>query len=521
MVELAQQRPRVIEVTAALSEKEEVFEKWRNSIGLFLGPALGLLIYFLPMPALGAKAHMLAAILAFTVTWWICEPIPLGMTALVSSVLCVVLGVDSAKKVLAPYADPTIYLFLGSFILAEAMAIHKLDKRFAYWIMSLRSVGNSTGRILAAFGFICCFLSMWISNTAATAMMYPIGVGIVSAMAEILAKQRGKDVDPMKLRYGTGLMLMAAYGASVGGIGTPVGTPPNLIGIAFIEKTLGVKIAFFHWMSFAVPLMLVLFGLLFVIMYLLHRPEASRLEGSQAFIEEERAKLGGWTTGQRNAVIAFGITVALWIIPGFLSVIWGDAAPVTKRYGQLVPEAIAALIGASLLFLLPTSWKKREFTINWKQATNIDWGTLLLFGGGITLGTLMFESKLADVIGKNLLAMSGASSTWGITFGAIFIAILVSETSSNTASANMVVPVMIALAQAAHVDPIPAAIGATLGASWGFMLPVSTPPNAIVYGSGMVPITKMIRAGIFFDVLGGLVIWGGLRILLPLVGLAR
>jgi solute carrier family 13 (sodium-dependent dicarboxylate transporter), member 2/3/5 len=522
MSEVAQQlAPQEVTITAALSEKEEVFEHWRNTVGLFLGPALGILVYLLNMPSLSPKAHVLAAILTWTVVWWICEPIPLGMTALTSSVLCVVLGVDGAKKVFAPYADPIIYLFLGSFVLAEAMAIHKLDKRFAYWIMSLRAVGNSTGRILAAFGFICAFLSMWISNTAATAMMFPIGLGIVYAMVEIMAKQHGKKVDPMKLRYGTGLMLIAAYGASTGGIGTPVGTPPNLIGIAFIEKTLGVKIAFFQWMSFAVPLMLVLFALLFVLMYYLHRPEVSRLEGSHAFVLEERAKLGRWTPGQRNAVIAFAVTVTLWIIPGILAVAYGESAPISKKYAQLMPEGVAALVGALLLFLLPTNWKEREFTISWKQATNIDWGTLLLFGGGITLGTLMFESKLADVIGRGLLTMSGASSTWGITFGAIFIAILVSETSSNTASANMVVPVMIALAQAAKVDPIPAAIGATLGASWGFMLPVSTPPNAIVYGSGMVPITKMIRAGIFFDILGGLVIWGGLRILLPLVGLAK
>jgi sodium-dependent dicarboxylate transporter 2/3/5 len=185
-----------------------------------------------------------------------------------------------------------------------------------------------------------------------------------------------------------------------------------------------------------------------------------------------------------------------------------------------MPEGVAALIGALLLFLLPVNWKNREFTISWGQATKIDWGTLLLFGGGITLGNLMFESKLAEAVGSGLLALSGASSLWGITFGAIFIAILVSETSSNTASANMVIPVMISLAGAAGVNPIPPAIGATLGASWGFMLPVSTPPNAIVYGSGMIPIVKMIRAGIFFDIIGGFGIWVGLRILLPLVGLA-
>jgi sodium-dependent dicarboxylate transporter 2/3/5 len=520
-VSVAQQQIPLMEVEAKLSAKEEQFERLRNTVGLFLGPVLAIVVYAVPMPGLAERAHTLAAILAWTVTWWICEPIPLGMTALASSVLCVVLGVAEAKKVFAPYADPTIYLFLGSFVLAEAMAIHRLDKRFAYWIMSRPSVGNGTGRILAAFGFICAFLSMWISNTAATAMMYPIAIGVVYAMADIMARQSGKTVDPLKLRLGTGLMLIAAYGASTGGIGTPVGTPPNLIGIAFIEKTLGVHISFFRWMAFAVPLVLALFGMLFVLMYALHRPELGHLEGSQEFVRQEREKLGRWTRGQKNAVVAFAITVALWVTPGFLAVIFGDASPIAKRYGQLMPEAVAALIGALLLFVLPVDWRRREFTITWKQATRIDWGTLLLFGGGIALGSLMFELKLADAIGNGLLRWSGASTTWGITLGAIYIAILVSETSSNTASANMVIPVMIALALAAKVDPIPPAIGATLGASWGFMLPVSTPPNAIVYGSGMVPITKMIRAGIFFDVLGGVVIWIGLRILLPLVGLAR
>ncbi len=199
---------------------------------------------------------------------------------------------------------------------------------------------------------------------------------------------------------------------------------------------------------------------------------------------------------------------------------YGSDAPISKAYAKLMPEGVAALIGAALLFLLPVNWKEREFTISWKQAAKIDWGTLLLFGGGITLGNLMFSTKLAEIIGTGLLQLSGATSLWGITLGAIFIAILVSETSSNTASANMVVPVMIALAMAAGVNPIPPAIGATLGASWGFMLPVSTPPNAIVYGSGMVPITKMIRAGIGYDIIGGIVIWVGLRIMLPLVGLA-
>lgn len=507
------------EISETLSPQEECFEWWRNTLGLFIGPLAAIMVYLTPMPSLSPQAHILAAIISLVGIWWITEPIPIPMSAMLGAVLCVLCGIADAKKVFAPFADPIIYLFLGSFILAEAMAIHGLDKRFAFAIVSMKAVGNSTGRILCAFGLICGFLSMWISNTAATAMMFPIGVGIIYAMADIIREKTGSRIDPTRLRYGTGMMLMAAYAASAGGIGTPVGTPPNLIGIAMIEKFCGVKIAFFQWMSFAVPLLLVLFGMLFVIMYYMHKPELEQIEGSHEYVEREREHLGKWTTGQKNALMAFGVTVALWLIPGVLAILYGTGDPVYKAYNKYMPESAAALIGASLLFFLPVDMKKREFTISWAQAAKVDWGTLLLFGGGIALGNLMFESKLAEAIGKGLLDMSGATSMWGITFGAIFIAIIVSETSSNTASANMVIPVMISLAQAAGVNPLAPAIGATIGASWGFMLPVSTPPNAIVYGSGMVPITKMIRAGILFDILGGVLIWLGLRILLPVTGL--
>jgi sodium-dependent dicarboxylate transporter 2/3/5 len=217
----------VIQPKETLSAGETRFELCRNSIGLFLGPLAALIIYFMPMQALSPKAHNLAAILSWIVIWWISEPAPIPITALLGPVLCVVFGVAGAKVAFAPFADPIIYLFLGSFILAEAMALHGLDKRFAYAIMSLKFVGNSTWRILLAYGFICAFLSMWISNTATTVMMFPIGLGITYAMGGIVAEQTGKDIDPTKLRFGTGMMLMAAYAASTGGIGTPVGTPPN------------------------------------------------------------------------------------------------------------------------------------------------------------------------------------------------------------------------------------------------------------------------------------------------------
>jgi sodium-dependent dicarboxylate transporter 2/3/5 len=442
------------------------------------------------------------------------------VSAILGAVLCIVVGIGDAKAVLAPFAEPTIFLFLGSFILARAMSVHALDRRFAYGIMSMSWIRDRSWRILFAFGAIAAFISMWISNTATTAMMLPIGIGIVSAMADMLEKKTGRKTEPTRLRFATAMMLMAAYASSAGGIGTPVGTPPNLIGIAMIEKFAGVKIPFFQWMLFAVPMLLVMYGLLFLLLYFLHKPEMPVLEGCREFVRLELAKLGPWSRGQKNSLAAFLVTVCLWVVPGFLAVFLGNSAQMTKWYGRRLPEAVAALIGASLLFVLPVDWKKRQFTISWRQAVAIDWGTLLLFGGGLSLGNLMFETGLAEHVGRGLLGMSGAGSVWGITFAAIFIAIVASETTSNTAAANMVVPVIISLALAAGVNPVPPALGAILGCSWGFMLPVSTPPNAIVYGSGLVPIVKMIRAGFLFDITGGLVIWLVLRLLLPLIGLA-
>lgn len=512
--------PDLVEVKEVLSAGEERVEHIRKTVGLFLGPLVFFAIYFSSTPSLSPQAHVLAAIIGFVITWWVTEPIPIPATSILAAVLIVMLNVAPAAKALSAFADPTIFLFLGSFILAEAMMVHRLDRRFAFGILALPWVGNSTGRILFIYGFIAAFVSMWISNTAATAMMFPIGLGIVYAMADVISEKTGKKVNPTQLRFGTGMMLMVAYSASVGGVGTPVGTPPNLIGIAMIEKLVKVKISFFEWMLMAVPMLIVMFAVLYILMYFLHKPEIAKIEGVQEYVKKELAKLGGWTAGQRNTLICFGIAVILWIIPGFLATVYGTTSPIAKLYGSRVPEAVGALIAALLLFIMPVNWKKREFTITWEQATKIDWGTLFLFGGGLTLGNLMFETKLAEAVGKGLLGISGASTVWTITFAAIVIAILVSEATSNTASANMVVPVMISLAVAAGVNPIPPAIGATLGASYGFMLPVSTPPNAIVYGSGMIPITKMIRAGIVFDIVGALIIWGGLRLLLPLLGWA-
>jgi sodium-dependent dicarboxylate transporter 2/3/5 len=508
------------ELAETLSEAERRFERWRRTIGLFLGPLVAVILYFLPLRGLSSAAHTLAAIIGWVITWWITEPVPIPVTAILGPCLCTIAGVTSVRAAFAPFSDPIIFLFFGSFIIARALSAHALDKRFAYGILSLRLIGNSSTRILLVFGAISAVLSMWISNTATAAMMFPIGVGIISAMADMMARQTGRKVDVERLRFATGMMLMAAYACSTGGIGTPVGTPPNLIGLAMIEKFTQVRIPFFQWMMFAVPLLVIMYAFLYFVMLLLHRPEVRRIKGSREFVRAELRKLGPWTRGQKNALAAFLLAVVLWILPGILTLILGSESPLPKEYNARIPEAVAAVTAAILLFILPVDWEKREFTLSWRQAVQIDWGTLLLFGGGLSLGELMFQTRLAEVVGRGLLDIFGASSVWGLTLAGIYLAIVVTETTSNTAAATMVVPIMISISQAAGANPLPPAIGATIGASYAFMLPVSTPPNAIVYGSGLVPITKMLRAGTLIDLTGGLLIWAALRLLLPLVELA-
>lgn len=503
-----------IGIEGVLSSAEITFEKWRKTIGLFIAPSVFFLILFLPFSGLTLPAHKLLAILGLVVTLWITEAIPIPASALLGAVLCVVLGVGSDKAVLAPFADPIVFLFIGSFIIAEAMKVHQLDRRFAYAILSLSWVGNSSYRILFVIGLISACLSMWISNTATTAMIFPIALGILRALEEIENKRNFK-------KLGTGMMLLVAYSSSIGGIATPVGTPPNLIGIGMIQRLIGEKISFFEWMSFALPITFFMFVILFLLIILLHPPEEKVLSGIREYIKERREKLGKWKRGEKNALVAFLVAVSLWILPGVFAVLGDDFSSHLEFFQSHFPEAIVALFAALILFVLPADWKKREFTISWRQAVRIDWGTIILFGGGLTLGSLMFSTKLADAIGSSLLSLTGAHSLWGITALAIFLGILMSETTSNTASANMVIPVMIAIANSAGVSPLPPALGACLGASFGFMLPVSTPPNAIVYSSGKIPITKMIKTGIFFDLSGFIIIWIGLHLFCPLLGMCN
>ena len=504
------------EVVEAISVGEQRFDRIRRTVSLFLGPLLFIILLIIPMPALTPPAHRLAAVVGLVLVYWVGEALPIPVTSLLGPVLCIILGVATPSVVFGPFANPIIFLFLGSFILAQGMIEQRLDQRIALSILSLRWVGNSPYRLLIAIAIIPMLISMWISDSATTAMIYPILLGIISAFSA-LAQAANKKLT--SAGFNIGLLLTIAYAALIGGTGTPVGTPPNLIGIGMIDKILHVKIYFFQWMLLAIPIMLVMWLIMLLFMLKTHPPVVKEFPGLVEFLHARKAQQGPWTRGQKNALLAFLVAVVLWIFPGVVASFWGTESPVFKFCEGHLPEGVASLVAAVLLFILPVNWQERRFTLSWSRAVKIDWGTILLFGGGLSLGSLMFSTGLADVLGKELIALGGATSLWAITAIAIFLAILITEMTSNTATANMLVPIMIAVAQSAGVSGIPPAIGVCLGASMAFMLPVSTPSNAIIYGSGLVPITAMIRAGVILDILSFIVIFLGLRLLCPLLGL--
>ncbi len=284
------------------------------------------------------------------------------------------------------------------------MLKHGVARRFAFWILNLPVVGRSTTGVILAFGAITCLLSAFVSNTATVAMLLPTAIGILSVIAKLM-QSRGDvepDFDPQRLRVGAAIMLMLAYGASVGGLLTPVGSPPNLIGRGLIEEATGERISFFQWMTMALPICALMFVLLAFILLRLNKPEIKRIDGVAEYVAEEREKLGTMSRAEKNTLIAFSITVALWIMPGVVALIAGTESGAYEFVSDRFDEGVVAVFGAALLFLLPTDWKEREFTLRWSDAAEIDWGTIVLFGCGIIFGSLISSTGLAETIGTSV-----------------------------------------------------------------------------------------------------------------------
>jgi sodium-dependent dicarboxylate transporter 2/3/5 len=491
-----------------------------------MAPLVLLALLLVPMPGLSPEAHRLAAIGGMTVVLWLTEAIPLAVTALLAPALAVLFDVAPAKDAFAAFAHPLIFLFLGGFMLAEALTVQGFDRRAALWLLSRELLNGSPTRAMIAVAATAFCFSMWISNTATTAMMIPIAVGLCASIRklcpddpEICARQR---------RFEEGMMITLAYSASLGGICTPIGTAPNMIALGYLEEFVGLRIDFLRWMSFALPIgLFALVGMLALAR--LHWPPAlERVEGLTASVRRELDTLGPITPGERRAVAVFGLAIAGWLSPALLRLWMGQDAPSVAWAERALQESVVALLATSLLFVIPSGdghARNRDFEnhptegtevaehdrrdpvwtplLNWKRATSIDWGTLFLLGGGLALGELTVTTGLAEAIGDQVGARLGSGTPpLLLIIALVALPLYLTELVSNTAITNMMLPVVVPVAIRAGLDPVPVTLAVTLAASFAFMLPISTPPNAIAYGTGLVRIPTMVRFGARLDVFG-------------------
>lgn len=482
-----------------------------DRFGLILGPVAMLVWLLFVDVGLPPEAHRLAGVLLLTLIWWISEPIPIAATGLLAVVLCVMLGAvtgkDPAKTVLAPFADPSAFFLLGGLFIGRAMSRHGLDRRLALSILCQPWTGRSPGTLLFAVGLAVTLISMWTSNTAATAMVYPITLGIIAELAA-----GGSDRDFPTSRYASMLLLMTAFASSAGGVATPIGTGTNVMAMGLFrqQEYFGRSLDFFQWCVVGMPLSLLLLAGLFLWLRWLSRSAALDLPSLQEYLRRQRAELGPWRRGEVNTLIVFLIVVALWIMPGLLALAGLEQAK--SWYEDHFPEGVVALLAPVLLFVLPVSWPRREYSLEPGDFLKVDWSTFLLFGSGLALGTLMFRTGLADIMGRSILAYLPGAGLWTVTALAIAGGILLSEVTSNAAAAAALIPVVFGICKAQGIEPVPPLMGLTFGCSFGSALPVSTPPNAIVYGSGLLPTRRMIQAGLGFDLVCGVLIWLVLRV---------
>lgn len=487
---------------------EARFEAWRRPVGFVLAPLAAAAVWLWPMPGLDAPAHGMAALMTLAVLLWVTEAIPMAATALLVPALCIVFGIGTVPAVLAPFASSITFLFIGTFMLGLGMQKHGLDRRIALHLLVLPGVARSPATIFAALGALTAVLSMWMSNSGTTAVMLPIALGIVRACPEL-------DDSP-GLREN--LILLVAFAASMGGLATPVGTPPNLIALAALREHAGISLTFVQWMQLALPLTAVM---VLFLLWLLRPPGGPRVTEPAALRAEFRrqlAALGPRTRGETYIAVVLGTAIFFWIWPGLMELAGQGGAWGAGWIRRHFPEDIIGLLVGLVLLVLPTDFRRWRMTLEWHEAVKIDWGTVLLFAGGLSLGGQLFQTGLARELGEAVSAALGSPGLWTLVAVAIVLSIALSEAASNTASANIMVPLMIAVAAAQGVNPIPVALATTLACSFGFLLPVSTGPNAQAYATKQVRILTMMRKGIWLDLVGAVTVWLIVRFLAPLYG---
>lgn len=492
-------------------------ELFRKRTGLALGVILSLLVYFIMPSDLDYNLRATAGVAVLMAVWWMSEAIPIAVTALLPLALFPILGLSEIKEFSGKYTDPTIFLFMGGFLLALAMQRWNLHRRVALWVLVL--MGSSPKMLILGFMVATGFLSMWVSNTATAVMMLPIGVSVLSLIVRMLheektsakvaaagdatgtpggeelekAEESSSSYDPMpKSNFGIALMLGIAYSASIGSLGTIIGTPPNAMLAAYMADQ-GVEIGFGQWMLLGVPVAVVLMLCAwFLLTSVLFKPEISHIPGGRELMREELNRLGKMSTGERRVLIVFIVAALAWVF-----------VPVVLE-GSMIADAVIAMAVGIALFLIPGGPNGVKL-MRWENALELPWGVLLLFGGGLALSSQFNASGLSDWIGQQLSSLGWLPVALLVVVVGVVV-LLLTEFTSNTATAATFLPLVGAMAVGLGHDQMLFAVPVALAATSAFMMPVATPPNAIAYGSGYVSMNNMVKAGAWLNIVALIVI---------------
>jgi sodium-dependent dicarboxylate transporter 2/3/5 len=477
----------------------------RQRIGFLLGPALfaGLLL-FSPFDISSSANGALAGTLWIAV-WWVTEAIPIPATSLLPIVLFPVTGVLDVPAATAPYADPVVFLLLGGFLLALGIERWDLHRRIALTVVSL--VGVRADRLLLGFMLATAFLSMWISNSATAMLMVPIGTAVIVSVGTVDEREpepgegdedddlvpgvRTDPADRPTSGFGLAVMLGIAYSASIGGMATLIGSPPNAVFAGVAESRLNVQITFLDWLVFAGPLSIAFLFVTWLLLVKLLRPEIPLDRGADAVIRTQREELGSVSRGERRMAAVFALVAAGWLLRPF----------VLQPVFPAVTDTVVAIVGGVLLFVVPVDYDSREFLLDWSDAARLPWGVLLLLGAGFSLANAFRESGLDTVIAEGLAGIAGVPLV-ALVLVIATVVVFLTEVTSNTATATVFMPIMIGLGLTLGESPLLLMATAALAASMAFMLPVATPPNAVVFGSGYVTIPQMSRVGLWLNLLG-------------------
>jgi solute carrier family 13 (sodium-dependent dicarboxylate transporter), member 2/3/5 len=452
-------------------------------IGMALGPALMLLVLLLPAPAgMSSEAWRVVALAALMATWWITEPVPMAITAFLPIVYLPLAGVGTLKEATQPFAEPIIFLLLGGFIVALAIERWGLHKRIALFVLSV--IGTSPRRLVLGFMIATAFISMWISNSATTMMMLPIALSVIAVL-----KIAGED----DRQFSSAVLLGVAYAASIGGMATIVGTPPNAMAVSYVRQTFGTEIGFLQWMKIGVPVLVITLPIFWLVLTRVSfKVSAVPMAGAHDAILGQRGLLGVWSAAEKRVAFLFVLLALSWMFSAQLKLLPGLA--------KLSDEMIA-MIFAILMFLVPAGNTDGGKLLAWSDTVKINWGVIFLFGGGLSLAAAMDKTGLARWLGDHLVLLKDVPPFVLILVLVASVTFL-SEIASNTALVAALMPVLGAASQATGLDATQLAIPVALAASCGFMLPAATGPNAIVFGTGRVRAADMARAGFLLDWIG-------------------